>query len=560
MIERSEAPVKLNDSVYWLGISGKEEFLQTNVFLILRENSAVLIDPGPPSCFPEILTAFRTIAEMDTLKAIVVSTPQPAACAGLPLWEKEGFSGKIITHWQAALQLQALETASPLMGIHRPTKPDQKELLSLEFFPMPYLGIAGALGTYDPLTRTVFSALLFSSLGKNLPLYFKEELRTHLRLFHEYTMPSNKFLNHHIREMETLKLSLVCPQHGPLLSESMIPRTLEDLKSLHCGKLIPSLYSHDREESSQLDDLRKINFKLQENLVLTNDEKIRDPVTGLYNVLYFESFLPAFLSKNPRGTVALFRLDEMQQFNHSYGFDEGDNAIAVFARLLLEHKPEDCYLFRSDGPVLVFMQPDSYREQSLDTIKELQNLVAESDGFLIPMTASAAVMTMDELPPAVPGEAPQEAIQKLLYSRIKVLDRMGKNSLCSSSAEEQAYSDRKVLMIIESDPINADFLGTYFRKRGLETVICMDGSQALHLADLHRPSIIFSEVSIREMDMFRIRKRLLSSPDLKDIPFVVFSHQKTEQSLKRAFGLEIEHYLKKPVSLVEMEGLIQNLT
>jgi DNA-binding response OmpR family regulator len=51
---------------------------------------------------------------------------------------------------------------------------------------------------------------------------------------------------------------------------------------------------------------------------------------------------------------------------------------------------------------------------------------------------------------------------------------------------------------------------------------------------------------------------MLHSSSLKNIPFIMLSHQKNEVTIQRAIALEIDYYFKKPYSLSEVVGVIVN--
>jgi CheY-like chemotaxis protein len=59
------------------------------------------------------------------------------------------------------------------------------------------------------------------------------------------------------------------------------------------------------------------------------------------------------------------------------------------------------------------------------------------------------------------------------------------------------------------------------------------------------------------MDGFMIRETMLQSSILKNIPFIILSHKKDEETVQRALSLEIVHYLKKPYMLSELIGIVR---
>lgn len=71
--------------------------------------------------------------------------------------------------------------------------------------------------------------------------------------------------------------------------------------------------------------------------------------------------------------------------------------------------------------------------------------------------------------------------------------------------------------------------------------------------------MIVSEIFVSQMDGFQIRQRLLASPDLKNIPFILVSWDKGVSALHQAFDLGIRHFFKKPVQPEELVGIIKLL-
>jgi hypothetical protein len=57
---------------------------------------------------------------------------------------------------------------------------------------------------------------------------------------------------------------------------------------------------------------------------------------------------------------------------------------------------------------------------------------------------------------------------------------------------------------------------------------------------------------------FLVREKIMESSDLKNKVFILLSHLKSEESIRRAVSLNIEHYFKKPYFPIELLGLIKN--
>jgi flavorubredoxin len=187
MIYKSSAPVKVNESVYWLGSTETSELLQVNIYLILRENEAFLIDPGHVPSFEKSYEAFMSLCDIKKLKAIIVSHQDPDVCASLPLWEKNGFEGVITAHWKTGILLPSFGVKSMIVNVPDDETPDEFLNHSIQFISMPNLHSPGTIGTYDRISKTFFSGDLFGAMGKNMTLFSNEEYNSRMVFFTKHT-------------------------------------------------------------------------------------------------------------------------------------------------------------------------------------------------------------------------------------------------------------------------------------------------------------------------------------------------------------------------------------
>ena len=59
---------------------------------------------------------------------------------------------------------------------------------------------------------------------------------------------------------------------------------------------------------------------------------------------------------------------------------------------------------------------------------------------------------------------------------------------------------------------------------------------------------------------FTLRERLQTNALWNAIPFILVSHRKNEDLIRKAVERDIRHFFRKPVSLTEVAGLAVNLT
>ncbi len=550
-MNKADSPVLLADSVYWLGSTNASDFLQINVYLVFRNGKALLIDPGPKDIFPQIRRALESLLPLEELSGIVLSNQNPDVCSSISLWEESGFRGNILAHWKNGVFINAYGLKNSVTSIKEVQAGIGNLPEHIRFYPFS-LGHDAFLATFDESTGTLFSSVFFGAFGRSQNLFAQPAYANRMIYYHRNFMPSGREILPVLSQIEALTPRLICPHHGEIIEYGS-----GDL-CLQLRNAVEDPSAGDGQTGGEDDrewDLEK--FELNEELVLSSDEKLVDPVTGLYNSSFYFGYLPGFIEANPGGTIGYLRIDKMMAFNQAFGFQEGDRIIATFATILQDNKPDEAFLFRDSGPMLILMLPDSCTSNHLDIIESLQNSVRDSDAFIQDMTCSAAVVSVEEAREKE-GEA-AENVLALIRERLGILGSQGTHSMCNYSKSAEELVQKTKILIIDPGNIYTHLLVEYLTFRGMDAEICRNGTDALRQIDLLHPDLIICETQVPQMDGFRIREQLLRSWDLRNIPFVFISHLKTVESVKRAQDLGVFHNLKKPVMLSEVEGLILHL-
>jgi len=329
---------------------------------------------------------------------------------------------------------------------------------------------------------------------------------------------------------------------------------------------LPKFYD-EAADSEKMDEINQENeglkqdkFDLQESIILANDDLIRDPVTDFYNENFFFEYMRILMTESDRGAILFIRIDDIRNLNAIYGAQSGDKTIKSLGYLLLNHKGPEDILFRMNGPVCAYFMPGAGKEEGITRANALRLEVERAEVFIQKLTVSLAVVTFHEIKDHVISE--ENHVKTLLTTgkeRLKILDRMGFNSICSESKINDFKEASGAVLILENDMFQAQMMKEHLEKENLDVHICLRGGEALDMIDEHKPDIIISEIFLSQMDAFQLRQRMKLSPDLKDVPFVLVSRQKTEATVIRALSLEITHYFKKPYMLVEFIGTVKNI-
>lgn len=252
--------VEIASGVFWVGAGDLQlkTQLNCNPYLIVDKGEAVLIDPGSPLDFEQVLRNILEIVSIDKLRYIVLQHQDPDFCASTPLFEQHGFRGQIATHWRAAnlIQFYGVKSSFYLVDEHEWQLRFGNERL-LNFISTPYLHFAGAIGTYDPQNKVLFSSDLFGAFAGQAALYADEwpnnSYMEAMLSFHENYMPSNKNLRPVMEKLSKMAIHLIAPQHGAIIRKD-IPGHIQALQELECGSFLTPI----QHELSAIDGYTKI--------------------------------------------------------------------------------------------------------------------------------------------------------------------------------------------------------------------------------------------------------------------------------------------------------------
>ena len=329
---------------------------------------------------------------------------------------------------------------------------------------------------------------------------------------------------------------------------------------------MPGVFETSIKESHKLNEqnqkLLKMNEQLENEIKETNERLIRCPVTGLYNFEFFKEYLTAKMTSTAEGkdpALIIINIDNMAKIRFSYGDDEVNEVLKNIVYLIEDAKGADgSILFRLPGAAFAWHLPEGGKEAAVQKAEMARNLVATSQRFVENITLSIGVVSLDEIKfHERYGENPFSAAYDIAMLRVKLASKRGKNMVCSNSDVDDYKESSGKILIVDTDEVNLDVLKTILKNLEYDVLTATDGEAALTMAESELPDVIITEVMLPKKDAFMIRENLLMLTPTKGIPFVIVSHLKNDDSVKRAMSLGIEHYLKKPFMISELLGIIK---
>ncbi len=236
-VDTSQA-VEIAPRVWWVSSMLPNDNFQCHVYLIEQGDQSVIIDPGSALIAEEIIRKVDDVVGLHNVRWLVCSHADPDILGALPAMVARGLhpEARIVTHWRDEALI--VHTGTPLKFWRVEEHDWHLELVdrTLQFVFIPYLHFAGAFGTFDPRSGTLFSSDLFGGFTKDNELYAESvDYFEAIRAFHEHYMPNREILDHAIQELRKLPIERIAPQHGQIIAKHLISPIMELLERLECG-------------------------------------------------------------------------------------------------------------------------------------------------------------------------------------------------------------------------------------------------------------------------------------------------------------------------------------
>jgi diguanylate cyclase (GGDEF)-like protein len=237
LVDMSRA-VEIAPRVWWVSSMLPNDNFQCHTYLIEQGDQSVIIDPGSALIDDEIIKKVEDVVGLKNVRWLVCSHADPDILGALPKMIARGLHPQalIVTHWRDEALM--IHSGLPLKYWRIEDHDWQLELedRTLHFVFTPYLHFAGAFGTFDPATGTLFSSDLFGGFTDGESLYASSvDYFDAMRAFHEHYMPNREILDHVIQELRKLPIHQIAPQHGQIIPEHLVAPIMDRLEKLECG-------------------------------------------------------------------------------------------------------------------------------------------------------------------------------------------------------------------------------------------------------------------------------------------------------------------------------------
>ncbi|MCB8966551.1 MAG: response regulator [Ardenticatenaceae bacterium] len=117
--------------------------------------------------------------------------------------------------------------------------------------------------------------------------------------------------------------------------------------------------------------------------------------------------------------------------------------------------------------------------------------------------------------------------------------------------------ERPLILIVDDEPFNVDYLEQELEFMGYDTVSAYDGVEALEKIAAHSPDLALLDIMMPKMDGFQALTHLKADPATRDIPVIIISAISDMNSIVHGIEIGAEDFLPKPFEPVLLAARIK---
>jgi diguanylate cyclase (GGDEF)-like protein len=334
---------------------------------------------------------------------------------------------------------------------------------------------------------------------------------------------------------------------------------------------MPAIYRSEtiklRQEARDLEEkkvaLESSLFSLNKQIEDAKDLILRDKLTMLYqqDVLYkmmTEHFSSHVAPAGKTRGLLLIQLDQLPDINRRFNKETGDETVRNMVYVIDQVKHEKTLLFKQRGPGIYALIENETLEYIINEAVAFRNAVAQATSFIEKVTVSIAVVTCHEVDENLPIDERLNNLMNLIEKRMAYAKVKGQNLIIDERTELPEHIEGS-LLLVDQDEINRNMLYRIFKRAHYEIVLADSVVEALSILQKHKIDIVISEINLSKMDGFQLKMKMNESKSFQDIPFIMVSHNKTIENIKRGNLLGVDLILEKPIVPEELIGHVNRM-
>ncbi len=219
----------------------------TNLAVLLSDDTTTLIDPGGIEVFPAFLSSLTGVSSVDKIQRLVLTSPDPDAISSLPLWrqvcqgELSVYAPSLWTDLVGHLDSTCLPIAIGDEG-GTVNLPEDKVL---KLIPSHFLHAPASFSVYDPIAKVLYAGSIGSTLNtaNTTGEFLVDNFGAHISFLEDYH--SRWFVSGQARDdwfarIANLDIDYLVPHRGPAYSGAAVQNFLDWFAQAQIGSVLHS--------------------------------------------------------------------------------------------------------------------------------------------------------------------------------------------------------------------------------------------------------------------------------------------------------------------------------
>ena len=268
----------------------------------------------------------------------------------------------------------------------------------------------------------------------------------------------------------------------------------------------------------------------------------RDALTGAYNRRYYEDKLRR---EHIDAGVAMIDLDDFKLVNDTHGHHVGDAALRAAVDSMQASVRDSDIIVRLGGDEFLLVMPGATPEVLGTRLREMASKVSET---VVPgctqmrLTVSVGGTMTD-------GHSVETAVRKADHLMYEAKNRRG----CVITDAEQGTitAHKKPLVLIVDDSSSNRWSLSQMLEDEYEIIEAEDGEQGIEQLRLYGDDIaaVLLDIVMPGMSGFDVLRHMSEQGWIEDVPVVMISAEKSEETVLRSFEMGASDYIPRPFDM-----------
>jgi CheY-like chemotaxis protein len=115
------------------------------------------------------------------------------------------------------------------------------------------------------------------------------------------------------------------------------------------------------------------------------------------------------------------------------------------------------------------------------------------------------------------------------------------------------------LLLVEDNEESREGLARHLKRRGYETLLAVDGREAVDVARAETPDLILMDMSLPGLDGWEATRQLKAAAQTRGIPVIALTAHAMAGDREKALEVGCDDYDTKPVEVARLLGKIESL-